>query len=194
MGEITNFLPQRVYKFGREPRMKNQMKGPRTQKDFKEGEQKWIHVAPPRSSRLRRKILGKVVEVGVITLFTTFVYTFGGELFWQQAGAPIGTRVSCAAANLVTEWVWSRMGRILEESNLRLVENSNYVDDARTWLQTMKRGTVFNGEKFLWSQDQEDSEEEGVTCAQVTQREFGKALNQITNFLEFTEGEGRGLQ
>ena len=103
LGEIANFLPVRAFKYRRTPGMKEQIKGPHHQKAVKEEEQKWVHQSPPVSRRLKRKILGKVVKIGIITLFTMFVYSFGGELYWQKAGAPIGTRVSCAAANLVTE-------------------------------------------------------------------------------------------
>ena len=80
IGELENLIPVRAFKFGRQPGMRNQMK------DLKEGESKWIHVAPPVSRRLRRKILGKVVEIGIITLFTTFVYTFGGSYTGRRQG------------------------------------------------------------------------------------------------------------
>ena len=80
LGELENFLPRRAFKFGRAPGMKNTMRGPHHQRDVKEEEAKWIHQPTPVSDRLKRKILGKVTEIGIITLFTTFVYTFGGDL------------------------------------------------------------------------------------------------------------------
>ena len=97
------------------------------------------------------------MEIGIITLFTTFDYTFGGDLYWQKAGSPIGIRVSCTAANLVTEWMWEKMRMIFDKSpkEYQIINNSNYVDDARTWLNTMRRGALFNGDKFTWSEEQE---------------------------------------
>ena len=110
MEELENFLPRRARSGGQQPGMQNDhLKGPNPQRNIEASDQFWIHTEPPISRKLRRKILGKVVEVGVHTLFKTFVYTFGGELFLQIKGAPIGTRVSCAAANLATDWVWDSL-------------------------------------------------------------------------------------
>ena len=38
----------------------------------------------------------------------------GWVLHRQKVGVPIETRVSSAAANLVTEWVWERMSDIFK--------------------------------------------------------------------------------
>ena len=40
----------------------------------------------------------------------------------------------------------------------------NFVDDSRAFVSTMKKGTVFDGEKFSWSREHEESEDKTVTC------------------------------
>ena len=59
LGELQNFLPVRAFKFGRQPGMRNQMKGPPNQKDLKEGESKWIHVAPQSARDSEERFWGK---------------------------------------------------------------------------------------------------------------------------------------
>ena len=80
--------------------MKNTTRGPHHQRDRNEEDHKWIHQPTLVSQRLRRKIPGKVTETDIVTLFNSFVYTFGGDLFWQKVGAPTGTRMSCPTSNL----------------------------------------------------------------------------------------------
>ena len=75
-----------------------QVKGPWHNEDIEKDKLQWIHKPPPKNIMLRRKILAKAIEVGVKLLFSTFAYTFGGKVYRQLDGAPIGTRVACAAA------------------------------------------------------------------------------------------------
>ena len=110
LGYLKHYLPVRSKTGGRSPGMKmKQLRGPKRQSEIEDDHLLWIHREPPEGEATRRKILAKVVEIGINELFTTFIYTFGGNLYHQQSGAPIGTRVACAAANLLMEWVWSRM-------------------------------------------------------------------------------------
>ena len=117
LGYLTNFLPVRRSKGGTGPTMRNtQIKGPWHQDEIERDKLQWIHKPPPRNVRIRRRILGKAIEVGVKLLFTTFAYTFGGKIYQQLDGAPIGTRIACAAANLVMEYVWDRVRALFRDS------------------------------------------------------------------------------
>ena len=91
-----------------------------------------------------------MVEVGINVLFTTFTYTFGGKLYILLTGAPIGARVSCAAANLLMEWLWGEMRQLFLNSGdlFKLWEVENFVDDSRAFVNIMRRGTKFTGTKF----------------------------------------------
>ena len=60
------------------------------------------------------------------------------------------------------------------------------MEDARTWVSTIRRGTRFQGGKFSWSKEDELQEETKTTCEEVTIREFGAALNSLTGFLKYT--------
>ena len=53
----------------------------------------------------KRRIVATVVQIGVMVMFTTHVYQFGGKYYLQKAGGPIGLRSTCAVARLtMLEW------------------------------------------------------------------------------------------
>ena len=166
-----------------------QVKGPWHQEDLEKEKLQWIHKPPPRNIRTRRKILGKAIEVGVKLLFSTFAYTFGGKIYKQLEWAPIGTRVACAAANLVMEFVWNRVRTIFKDSGplYRLWMALNFVDDARCWVTTFGLGTRYSMGKFVWTLEaQKEDEEEKLTPEDVTFREVLAALKSVSKHLDFT--------
>ena len=84
LGFLVNFLPTRKSKGGGGPTMRSeQIKGPWHQEDIEKEKLQWIHKPPPRNVRIRRKILGKDIEVGDKLMFTMFAYTFGGKIYRQ---------------------------------------------------------------------------------------------------------------
>ena len=98
LGQVEHFLPVRSRGGGREPSMRNdQIKGPWHQKDILEEKRLWIHKDPPQNEATRRKILTKVVEIGIQELFVSFVYTFGGKL---APGWPAPVQI----------WLWNGSG------------------------------------------------------------------------------------
>ena len=53
----------------------------------------------------RKRGFGIMVEIGIRALFTNFCYTFGGKIFLQQAGGPIGARITMACSRLrMQDW------------------------------------------------------------------------------------------
>ena len=113
IGYIRGFLPSRAKSKGRKPTMRNkQVRAPSHQSKVEETKQIWIHKAVPEGKHIRRRIVAKVIEIGINVLFNTFAYTFGGKLYHQFARAPIGTRVRCAVANLLMEWLLRKMETI----------------------------------------------------------------------------------
>ena len=52
-------------------------------------------------NNLKKVVLGKILEIAVLLMFNSHVYTFAGEIFLQKSGAPIGLRSSAAIARLI---------------------------------------------------------------------------------------------
>ena len=70
----------------------------------------------PISGRLIKKAVCCMVEVGIRTSFSNFCYTFGGEVFHQQSGGPIGDRLTMIVAQYSQVEVWYRMDSMLTRS------------------------------------------------------------------------------
>ena len=190
MGNLVNLLPVRKFEKGRKPGMTNEwITGPHKQSEIPGEKLIWIHRDTPLSIETKKRILAKAVEISIKTLFSGFTYTFAGKLFLQLDGAPIGTRIACACALLMMEWLWEEVAKKVRESDkslgVKIWEWANFVDDARTWVNTLRKGVYFDGIKFVYSVEQEESDRE-LTREEVTFREFGKCLNSISEYLDFT--------
>ena len=110
-------------------------------------------------------------------------------MYHQQAGAPIGTRIACAAANLVMEFVWGRMRTFFKDSGApyKLWMALNFVDDAKCWVTTFQLGTRFTNGKFEWSAAARTEDEgDGLTLEDITFREVLVALRSVSEHLYFT--------
>ena len=53
-----------------------------------------------------KKIVGCVMELAVLTVMETHIYSFEGELFLQVIGGPIGLRSTAVIANLIMK-IWN---------------------------------------------------------------------------------------
>ena len=86
----------------------------------------------------KKRIVATVVQIGVLTMMGTHVYTFDGKLFLQKAGGLIGLRSTCAVARItMSEWD-ARWGKIMEDNNVELKGKSRYMDDICNFLYALK--------------------------------------------------------
>ena len=70
------------------------------------------------SKDIEMEIIARVVEIGIRALFENFTYKFGGDLYHQEEGGPIGIRATCSASELcMQEWAESYL-EILEGSDM----------------------------------------------------------------------------
>ena len=91
---LTSWMPTRRHRKGPRPGLNSR------DVHSKEigADSQWIfpNETPPKS--VVRKLLAKVVEVGVKTSFDQHIYTFGGRIFQQVEGGPIGSRLTMVCA------------------------------------------------------------------------------------------------
>ena len=67
-------------------------------------------------------IVATIVQIGVLTMFNTHVYSFNVELFFQKAGGPLCLRSTCAVARVtMNEWD-ARWQEILRLNNIKIRE------------------------------------------------------------------------
>ena len=86
--------------------------------------EQWIFPEVTLTADERREILAAVTRLMVELMFDTHIYTFGGKLFKQAKGGPIGLRGTCALARLVMN-VWDslweeELTKVLETPALKL--------------------------------------------------------------------------
>ena len=103
---IVGYLPTRNRTGGQDPGMKNKMvQGHKLVKDWNQKDDLWTHKQPPTSPEVIRLLVAMGVQIGVRELFSNFAYTFGGHIYHQKSGGPIGDRLTMCVALMVMEWM-----------------------------------------------------------------------------------------
>ena len=129
-----------------------------------------------------------MAEIGVRVLWSNFTYEFGGEIFLQMEGGPIGARVTMAASRLVMQEWAEGFREILDKSGVTVDSQNGYVDDARQNTDLMIRGARYNPERkrFTWREDWKIEDDEDDLPDEVR---MGKicldAMNDVSEDLEF---------
>ena len=85
--KLKRVLPSRRYKKGTRPGVTG--KGPLGPDS--NDEIQWVFKPNIRLTKLEKDmVMGEIVRLGVETLFSTHVYSFGGKNYHQRDGGPIG--------------------------------------------------------------------------------------------------------
>ena len=104
------------------------------------------------------------LEIGVRNAFALHLYQFGGRLYHQKDGGPIGMRLAGSVARIVMgEWA-GRMMKILKDNNIKVWLAAYYVDDVRFLTSIIDKGFRWdNKEKKFRKKDdwlEEDKKDE----------------------------------
>ena len=81
-----------------------------------------------------------MVSLATRAMFRNHFYKFGGVMYHQSKGGPIGLRGTCAVARLVMQMFDDKWGKILDSLGLTRWLSFRYVDDSRTLLPPIKAG------------------------------------------------------
>ena len=71
--------------------------------------------------RERKLIVAEVIRISTEVLFKNHLYTFGGKVFKQKEGGPIGLRGTCAVARLTMNF-WDRGWKKKMEENRIIIK------------------------------------------------------------------------
>ena len=86
MSDIRRVLPWRVSKLGARPGITGE--GPLGPGEGKV--EQWIFPKVELTDLEMKKIIGRVLQIAVETMFCTHIYKFGNKFYLQQRGGPIG--------------------------------------------------------------------------------------------------------
>ena len=135
------------------------------------------------------KLMGLAMEQAILFFFTNFTYTFGGKLYIQVGGGPIGARLTMVVARIVMQQWKEDYDEILENSDIVELLSGLYVDDGRAVQRLLKLGERFvaSEKKFKVLPNCKRQDENDEICRQeLTRREILIAMNSIHSDLNFT--------
>ena len=124
-GPLGRILPSRRYVKGTRPGITGA--GPMGAETGDQEQWKFPRVTLTKKEKVL--IVATVMRIAVLTLFRTHTYGFGGKVFLQKAGGPIGLRSTCAIARLVMVWWDEELLELLVKNNVITNGEARYVDD-----------------------------------------------------------------
>ena len=137
------------------------------------------------SEDVKREIIATVVQIAVEFMFNSHIYTFGGKLFKQKSGGPIGLRGTCAVARLIMQ-VWdSKWMARLDKLKVLVELAMRYMDDGRTLLHPFKAGWRWVNEDLLYCKKWE-MEDSALSPVERTKRVIHGTMGGLEDFLTFT--------
>ena len=177
VNKLRRVLPWRPTKMGKRPGVT----GPEALGPHSDGEALWQF---PRGMELtdldKKMVIAQVVAIGVRTMFQTHVYTFGGHLFHQKKGGPIGLRGTGAVARVVMAMCDIKVKDKMENSKVETQVDARYVDDVRNQLMPLKQGWRWSGERMERREEwHQEDEKLGTTGQRRTSRALLAVLNSI---------------
>ena len=88
----------------------------------------------------RTMVLAEVVKILAEVMFQNHLYTFGGQVYRQKRGGPIGLRGTCALARL-TMCNWDRLREeLIRRNRVTLEEYMRYMDNGKSFLYPFRTG------------------------------------------------------
>ena len=132
-------------------------------------------------------MIGVALEIAIVFFFKNFTYTFGGKLYVQTSGGPIGARLTMCAARLVLQQWREDFKVILEKAEIKEKLSRIYVDDNRCIVEKLRPGLRFNVEKKSFEFKKEWVEQdEKMDKEERTVHELRLAMNSVNDDLKFT--------
>ena len=152
-----------------------------------DNEENWRFPLVEYTDLEKKRMIATIVQIGVLVMMNTHLYSFNGKTFIQQGGGPIGLRSTCAVARVVmNEWDAKWMEK-LEENNVKVRKSERYMDDIRAFLKALKEGWRWfeGGFWFCEAWRNEDINSGKSNCKRTGDALLG-SMNDIMNFLVFT--------
>mgnify|MGYP003346331766 CR=1 FL=1 len=113
-------------------------------------------------------------------LFTNHLYQFASKYFLQRSGAPIGVRLSCAAARVVMNMFDRELAEAMTRSGLVSQARFRYMDDLRELLGAIKCGWRYEQGGMLFRREWEEEERaEGLSRVEKTSRVLRQMMDSI---------------
>ena len=127
---LQGLCPERTGKRGARPGLA----------DVRNARKKWRRTRKPVGRQEKLKLLAKFVELVVLEVFGGHVFEFGGKLYLQSDGGPIGLSLS-GAIGRTTMAVWDReVVKLCRVNRIVMKMRRRYVDDCNGAMEGWRKG------------------------------------------------------
>ena len=146
---LQGLCPERTGTRGRRPGLA----------DVRNARGRWGRTRKPVGRSEKMKLLAKFVELSVIEVFGAHVYEFGGKIYVQKDGGPIGLSLS-GAIGRTSMAVWDgEVGKLCVRNRVKMWFRRRYVDDCNGAMESWKAGWRWQGTRMEWSRKWEKEDQ-----------------------------------
>ena len=131
-------------------------------------------------------MLALMLMKAVETSMSNHTYRFGGKLYKQSDGGPIGDELSQAIARLVMIWWDRRFLEICTRIGIEVLFFTRYVDDTNLAVLPRPAGTRFKGNKLVNTHEMRQIDDQ-IGPDKATGRLMKSIADSITPMLELEE-------
>ena len=135
----------------------------------------------------KTRLLATVMLIATRLVFKFHIYRFGGEVFRQLRGGPIGLRFTSIVARIVMDsWITLFLAALLK-AGVNILGAMKYVDDINLVIQMLGLGTRWVVDSLVHTKEWEDTDRlAGRTRQDVSMEALRTAADSIVPWLEFT--------
>ena len=179
--KLRRVLPWRRKHHGTRPGVRGE--GPRG--PIVGDQEQWVFPRVTLTPEDKLEIVGTVLSIATTSMFHHHYYSFGGKMYRQDGGGPIGLRGTCAIARLMMQIFDEKWEGRLKELCIRIWLNTRYMDDGRTAMPPIKPGWRWVNGSLLFNIKWEREDQE-LTDIEITKRVILGTLNGVEDYLKFT--------
>ena len=182
---LERIVPRRRFRKGCKPGLT----GRENMSKYVEDEIRWEFPNLEATEQEKRILVAVCLEIGVRAVFDLHTYQFGGKLYLQSDGGPIGLRLTGACAKVVMAQWSVKVSEILERSHVEIWLSGGYIDDIRYLTSRIDSGWRYNKKenRITYSEEWEEEDEKlGYSQEKKTSAVILEVMNSINKELTFT--------
>ena len=111
---------------------------------------RWEYRTLDQTREEERKLVAATLEISISASFDLHVYTFGGRVYRQRSGGPIGSRLTMAVARVVMAAWGRKMEVIIKEGGMEIMLAACYVDDIRYIITMLDKDMYWSTDEKRW--------------------------------------------
>ena len=135
----------------------------------------------------KRRLVAKVIEVGVLSVMRNHVYRWRDKIWIQTLGVPIGLRLSGVVGRITMDHWRLEMCRLMKENAMVEYLLEKYVDDCEVLTENLAPGTRWNGTALVTTEEAAaEDRAQHKPQDQITMDALGDMASSIVPGLKFT--------